>query len=163
MRKLHLVLSILTCTLFVLRYTICCLIHLKLNGLTFVTSQEMISYIQNRGPNFLGWLENLNRLHEKEVERWWSLSGKLTSLYFLCALSMNLDKIFKYKLYKTEYSKSFINIAITFAIGDVIDRIWFNINTFTWNDYIVILLSVILLIKDIVKIKKGPGEAIYAR
>jgi len=165
MKRLHLLISMMTLLAFSLRYLVCCHIHLKINGLTFVTSQEMIDYARLHKDTFLSWLSEMQRAHSIEIDKWWKLSGKITSLSFLLANSLNLDKIlFKFKLEPHKYSKAFIDMAITFAIGDFIDRVWFDINTFTWNDYIVIGVSFFILLRDILKIReKTFNESYYNR
>ncbi len=70
-----------------------------------------------------------------DVIGWWTLRTNLYAVIF--GLSLYLAMITQ-----TKFSKFICTIGLGFALADIIDRIFFDCNYFTWSDVIMIVLII---------------------
>lgn len=122
---------------------VCTLIYLP-NG-TNVLGSEFIEYSdshKNIGVKGLfKWVESENNDRAQALEVWWKTRTRINSILFLLTLMLGIRKINFLREIPVEvsvYSSLFLNVAIEFAVGDFVDRVWFDITVFTWNDWVVI-------------------------
>lgn len=77
-------------------------------------------------------------VHGDDLDNWWPLRMNLYAVLFaLIFIISNIDG-------KNKFINFIISIGIGFAISDVIDRIYFDINTFTTEDIVMIVIIIAL-------------------
>lgn len=72
--------------------------------------------------------------YAKDVEDWWTLRTNIYSLMFFVSFLTGL-------FIQTYYSRTILVIGLIYCFGDVVDRIFFNINKFHINDMLIYISS----------------------
>ena len=70
-----------------------------------------------------------------DVIGWWTLRTNLYAVIFGLTLYLAM-------LTHTKFSKFICTIGLGFASADIIDRVFFDCNYFTWSDIIMIILTI---------------------
>jgi len=70
-----------------------------------------------------------------DVIGWWTLRTNLYAVIFGLSLFLAM-------LTHTKFSKFICTIGLGFATSDIIDRVFFNCNYFTWSDILMIILVI---------------------
>lgn len=70
-----------------------------------------------------------------DINSWWKLRTGLYSIIIGLAFYISTMK-------HTIFSKVVISIGIGLTSSDIIDRVFFDINYFTWSDIIMIVISI---------------------
>lgn len=71
------------------------------------------------------------------VDEWWTLRLNLYSVIFGLLFYLTT-------LTQTKISKFICTLGIGFTTSDIIDRVFFNCNNFSWNDIIMIALTLLI-------------------
>lgn len=70
-----------------------------------------------------------------DVIGWWTLRTNLYAVIFGLSLYLAL-------LIPTRFSRFICTIGLGFASADILDRVFFDCNYFSWNDIIMVLLVI---------------------
>jgi len=74
-------------------------------------------------------------VYGNNIEKWWDLRNNISAVVVLLAFYCT-------KLKSTPLISVITNIGIGFSIGDVIDRVFFDITQFTTSDVFMIIITV---------------------
>lgn len=83
---------------------------------------------------FVGNYQICEFFHSDSIDDWWNLRKNIYSIIFF-----NLTLVCFLSLKGT--AKSLSCVFLIFCAGDLVDRLFFEIYTFVYSDYILILLS----------------------
>jgi len=71
-----------------------------------------------------------------DVLSWWTLRTNLYAIIFGLAIYLTTLK-------QTRFSEFICYVGLGFAVSDVIDRVVFDCNHFTWTDILMIILTIL--------------------
>lgn len=86
---------------------------------------------------FVGNYQICELVYSDNIDKWWGLKQNIYNIIiaiFSYLASNSLDKYFKFVM----------NIIVGFCISNCVDRLFFNINTFTNEDIYMIIITIIV-------------------
>jgi hypothetical protein len=70
----------------------------------------------------------------KDIKKWWGLKSNIYAVILMIVFYASLIDAKK-------WLKLILNIGLGFAISNVIDKVFFNVLVFTYNDVLMIILT----------------------
>mgnify|MGYP000754832601 CR=1 FL=1 len=73
----------------------------------------------------------------KDVQKWWGLKSNIYAVIMMLVFYGSLLK-------NNKFTRLIINIGLGLCVSNVIDKVFFNVLEFTYNDIIMIIVTVCL-------------------
>ena len=89
---------------------------------------------------FVGNYEICCLVYPDNIDKWWGLKQNIYNVIIAICLYL------AYNENDNKITKFILSVGIGFAVSNCIDRIFFNINYFTFSDYFMILITIFIAI-----------------
>lgn len=89
--------------------------------------------------------------YPNDIKKWWAL--KINNYAVVLALTF-----ISYGINTKGILKLILNISAGLMISSVIDKVWFNVREFRYNDIIMIILTICFSVLDYLKVLKNDAK-----
>lgn len=86
---------------------------------------------------FIGNYEICCLVYPDDIYKWWGLKQNIYNIIIAICFYLSCNETDK------KIVKFILNIGIGFVVSNCIDRIFFNVNYFTFSDYFMIIITIL--------------------